>query len=121
VRSGWRLARGFLGKQAARGRHKHNRGLLRRRYFCFGISHTAFQEFFDRFKQRLRFQHHTFAAAEWAVVDGAMAILGELAQILNMNLRDAGFARAANNAVIERPGEKFREDSDEVEAHRFAV
>jgi hypothetical protein len=50
-----------------------------------------------------------------------MAILGELAQILNVHLSDASFSRAANNAVVERPGEKFREDGDEVEAHRFAV
>src|SRR5260221_10871692 len=63
-------------------------------------------------------QYHSFAAAERPVIHGAVLVFGKLPQILDVNLNQTRFARFAHNAVLQRPGKKFRKDSNEVEAHR---
>ena len=77
------------------------------------------KERFDGFEKRFGFEDHSFAAAERAIVNGLVAVFGELAQILNVNVDKACFAGAANDAVIERAGEEFRKNGDEIEAHLF--
>src|ERR671937_2468308 len=46
-----------------------------------------------------------------------MPVLRELAQVVHLNLRQSGVTSAANNAVIERPAKKFREDGDDLKFH----
>ena len=46
-----------------------------------------------------------------------MAVVGEIAQVVDVRFDQACFAGAANDAVVERAGEEFGEDCDEVEAH----
>ena len=50
-----------------------------------------------------------------------MAVLRELAQVLDVNLHNAGFGGAANDSMIQGAGEEFRKDGDEVKAHRREV
>ena len=95
-----------LAKQFARSREQHDRRLrlLRKR-----IPHA--HQRFHSLEQRLGLEHHAFAPAKRTIVHGAMAIMREFAQILHVNMDQAGFSRTAHNAVIERPGEKFRKNS----------
>jgi hypothetical protein len=46
-------------------------------------------------------------------------VFREFAQVLHVNLGDACLLRAAHDAVVERSGEKFRENADEVKSHNF--
>jgi len=55
-----------------------------------------------------------------AVVDRAMTVLRELAQVLDVNLHNAGFGGAANDSMIQGPA-KIGKDGDEVKAHRREV
>jgi len=43
-----------------------------------------------------------------------MAIAGERPQIAYLNLHQPGFARPANDPVIQWPAKKIRKDSDDV-------
>jgi hypothetical protein len=45
----------------------------------------------------------------------------KLAQILDIYVDQARFARAPHDAVIKRAGEKLRENRNEVEAHALSV
>ena len=71
--------------------------------------------------QRLGLQHHAFAAAEGAVVDGAMAVVGEVAQIVDAHLDQSFGQRAAQNAVLEDAGEEAGKDGDDLKAHTFMI
>ncbi len=73
------------------------------------------------FEQRFRLQRHALAAAERAVIYCAMPILGKHSQVLHMDLDQAGFSRAAQNAMVQRPHKKLRENRDEIEAHLLLV
>src|SRR5262249_53270670 len=79
------------------------------------------EERFNRFKERLRFEHHAFATTEGTISHGAMAVFGEFTQILNPNLHKTCFASPADNPVVERPVEKLRENRDEVKAHEQMI
>src|SRR6476660_4008685 len=114
-------AGGLLGKRLSSRREKNDRGLFARRILLRGISSGVAEERFDGLKERLRLEDHAFAAAERPIVHGAMAVSRELAQVLDVNLHDAGFSRAANDSVIQRASEELRKDGDEVKAHRREV
>ena len=75
----------------------------------------------DGIENRCGFEQHAFTSAERAIVDGAMAVFGELAQILDIYIDQAGFAGTAEDAVVERADKKFGKDGDEVEAHEVPV
>ena len=49
---------------------------------------------FHGLEQRLGLQHHAFAAAERAIVHGAMAVMREVAQIVHARLRSGAASRA---------------------------
>src|SRR5690348_17750876 len=49
--------------------------------------------FRSAFKNRFRLQNHALAAAKGAVVHGAVAVVGEVAQVKNADLRQSGLAR----------------------------
>ncbi len=114
-------ASSFLIEAFTCSREKNDGRFLWRCNFCCRVADRLVEERFDCFKKRLGLEDHAFAAAERAVVDGAVAVLRELAQVLDVNLHDAGFGGAANDAVLQRTSEEFRKDSDEVEAHRREV
>src|SRR5271155_743667 len=107
---------GFLAEHGA-GRGKQNdRGTLagncgRAQAFSRG------EQRFHRGEQRLGLHHHALAAAERTVVDGAMTIVRERAQIMNVRLDQIRFACAAHDTVIERTTEELREYGDQIKSH----
>jgi hypothetical protein len=46
-----------------------------------------------------------------------MAVFGESAQILHMNLYDSCLVRAAHDSMFERPREKFWKYCDKIKTH----
>ena len=46
-----------------------------------------------------------------------MTIVREGAQVVDLRVHQARLARAPNNTVIERAGEKFRKNRDEIKLH----
>ncbi len=75
------------------------------------------QQRFYCFEQRLRFQHHTFAAAERAVVHGAMAVVRVCAQIVHAYVYQLRFTRAPHDSVVKWAAEKVRENGHDVKLH----
>ena len=68
-------------------------------------------------KDRLGLEDHAFAAAKWAVVHGAVAVVGKSAEVVGVEVDEPCADGSSDDAVIERAGEERREDGDEVEAH----
>jgi hypothetical protein len=66
----------------------------------------------------LGLEDHAFAAAEGAVVDGAMAIMGEGAEVVGVGLCLTLAECTLEDAVIEGATEELGKDSDDVEAHK---
>ena len=60
-------------------------------------------------------------AAVRPVIHRAMPIAGERPQIVELNLHQPGFARPANDSIIERPAKKIGEDGDDVNLHESAL
>src|SRR5438128_7444188 len=114
-------ARRLLRETFSGGGKKNDGGLFARRICLRGIADGMAEKRFDGFKKRLGLEDHAFAAAEGTIINGFVAVFGELAQILNMNVDKTSFAGAANDSVIERAGKEFRKNSDEIEAHAKAV
>jgi len=75
----------------------------------------------DCAKDRLWFEHHSFASTEWPIINHVMAVVSEIAQIMDRDLYKTSFFRPANNAVIERAGEEFRKDSNNVNSHNSDI
>src|ERR1700719_4290927 len=68
-------------------------------------------------KQRLRLQHHPFAAAERPVIHGTMPVLREHAQILHVHFNNPRLSRAPQNPVIQRPRKKIRKNRYQIKSH----
>ena len=64
---------------------------------------------------------HPLAATEGVVIDGAMAVAGGLADIVQVEVEEAGFARAPEDGDIERAGEGGREEGEDIDAHSGIV
>jgi hypothetical protein len=99
-------------------------------WFCRGLSvpftenvlgeprpYSITRKRFDGLEQRLGFQQHAFAAAERAVIDGAMAVVREGAQVVHVNVHETRLARPPHDSVIQRACKKFRENRDDLELH----
>src|SRR5579871_6734855 len=71
----------------------------------------------DALEDWLRLQHHAFAAAEWPVIHGAMAIAREIPQVVNRYFNEPGFARPAHDAIIQRPAKEVGKYRDDLELH----
>src|SRR5690349_16201711 len=69
------------------------------------------------FKERFRLQDHAFAAAERAVIHGAVPVVRELPQIVDFDFRQAHFRGPARNAMIKRSAKEVRKDRDDVGLH----
>ncbi len=72
----------------------------------------------DRRDQRVRLHHHARAAAVRRVVDGAVAIAGEVARVDEVDVEQARGARLAQQAGGQRRLEQLREQRDDGDAHR---
>src|SRR5262249_47158620 len=77
------------------------------------------QDGFNGAKDRFGFQHHPVAAAERAIINYVVFIKCKRTQVVNDNLDDPLLPRAFGNPEIERPREKFRKDSQQVETHNI--
>src|SRR3974390_2138024 len=76
----------------------------------------------DTFKDRFRLQDHALAAAKRAVIHGAVPVFRKVPQIVNADLYQSRFAGPAHNTKIQRPGEEFRKDREDIDLHgRTAV
>ena len=106
-------SRRFLTKQLPCRGEQHDRrsGGSRWNIFAYERIHS--------FENRLGLHHHALAASKRPVIDGAMAVVREVAQIVNVCFDEPRFARTPDDAVIERPREEFRENCDDVKAHDF--
>jgi hypothetical protein len=92
------------------------RGGFGRVYGAIGFWGDA--EGLEALEDGLRLEDHAFAAAEGAVVDGAMAIMGEGAEVVSMGLCLTLAECALENAVVEGATEELGKDGDDVEAHK---
>src|SRR5579871_5968229 len=110
-------ASGFLIETFAGGGEKDDGGFLWKRDFLNGIAYGLAEQGFDCVKKRFGFENHTFAPAERAVVHGPVTVFCKFAQVLHMDLYNSRLLRSTQNAVVEGPGEKFRKNCNEIEAH----
>ncbi len=110
-------ASGFLIETFAGGGEKDDGSFLWKRDFLNGIAYGLAEQGFDCVKERFGFENHTFAPAERAVVHGPVTVFCKFAQVLHMDLYNSRLLRSTQNAVVERPGEKFRKNCNEIEAH----
>lgn len=76
---------------------------------------TAGEDGFDGFKDGFALQEHAFPAPERSVVDGAMAVVGPVAEVVELDVEEAGFTGSVNDAMVERAAEEVREDGENVE------
>src|ERR1700730_2901554 len=97
------FGRNALGKSLDLRRKKHHRMLRpsRNSIFAWREMHRL-----QTFKERLRLEHHALAAAERAVIHGAVLVVRELPQIVDFDFRQAHLAGPAGNSVIQWPTEK---------------
>ena len=72
---------------------------------------------FDGFEDGRGFQQHAFAAAEGTIVDGAMPVVRPVAEIVDVDLDQAGFGGVGDHAVLEGAVEEVREDGEDAENH----
>ena len=70
-------------------------------------------------KDGLRLEDHAFAATEGSVVHGAMAVMGEGAQVVGLDGGLSRAQRALQNAVVEGAAKELRKEGDDIEAHEL--
>src|SRR5688572_7708451 len=71
----------------------------------------------DRFEERLRLHHHPRPAAVRIVVDSAMTVVGEVAQVEDAVLHLPCRGGARRDADRERCNEELGKDRDDVDPH----
>ncbi len=108
------LGHGLREHLALRGKQDHAR-LCGPSYALVSRGHI---QRLHALEQRLRLEHHAFAPAERTIVHRAMLVGGEVPQIVHRDFNEPGFARAAHDAVIQRPAKKVRKNRDDFELHR---
>jgi hypothetical protein len=108
---------GFLPEKCSRSRHQNNGRFRIVHGGLLGAAKAPAKQCFDRLEKRFRFEHHPFAPAKRPVIDAAVAILSEQAQVLYVDLDEVRLASTSEDAVIERACKKFRENGNQVEAH----
>jgi hypothetical protein len=75
-------------------------------------------EGFEGFVDGLGLQDHAFAAAEGAVVYGAVAVVGEVAEVEGVGAGQPRAKGPRNDAKIEWAAKKVGKDGEDVEAHK---
>jgi hypothetical protein len=84
------------------------------RALSFGFNSQGREAFCDG----LGLENHAFAAPERTVVDGAMTVVGEGAQIVDGNLDEAFGESAAQDSIFEKAREEAGKDGDNLKPHR---
>ena len=107
------LAGDGLGEGAALGAEEDDAGAGG----AFGLGWDA--EGGEGLGQRLGLEDHALAAAEGAVIHGAVAVMGEGAQVVRREFDVPLGQSAAEDSVFEEAGEEGGEDGDNVEPHTF--
>ena len=107
--------RRLLPKKFARRRKQPNRASLPSRGAFSG------KQRFHGIENRLWLHHHAFTATKRTIVHGAMAIMREIPQIMDVCLDQVRFPRTPHDSVIERSSEEFRENCDEIKTHKRAL
>jgi hypothetical protein len=100
-----------LPKQFAGCRQQHD-GPLRLR------KRIGARNRFHRLKKWLGFQHHALSTTKRPVVNGAMPVMGKRAKVVHAHIHETRLSRAPQDAVIERAGEKFWKNGDDLKLHR---
>src|SRR5579883_111126 len=84
-------------------------------YFLIGAAFRP--DGFHGVEDRLGLEDHAFAASERPVVDGFVAVVGPVPEVVDADVQDARIFRPFDHAEVERPREKFGEDRQDVENH----
>ncbi len=74
-------------------------------------------EGFDSLGEGFGLENHALAAAKGAVVDGAVAVVGEAAKVVDVDGDQPSGDGPAEDAMAEDGGEKVGENGDQIEAH----
>ena len=74
-------------------------------------------EGFEGFEDGLAFEEHAFAATEGSVVDGTVAVVGEGAKVVGVDMDEAVGAGSAEDAMVVGAGEEIGKDGEDVDAH----
>jgi hypothetical protein len=90
---------------------------LRRKQDDFLPPTTLRQNGFHCFEHWLRLEQHPLAAAKRPIINRTMTIVCPVSQIVYMNFQQVAEICARNDSVLERRGEEFGENRDDVEAH----
>ena|SRR5438067_2922256 len=109
------LLRGLLIEALARRRQQHD-GFT----FAIALVFRSNAQRFYTFEQRLRLEHHAFAAAKWTVIYRLVAVTGKRAQIVQREFNQPSLARAAHDPIIQRTTEEVREYGDNLKLHPAA-
>src|SRR5207253_5639349 len=74
-------------------------------------------QFFNRGKDRFRFQHHSLPAAKRRVIDDVMFILCPIAQVVNAKIDNPIFLRPFHHALAQRRAADFGKKGENVDLH----
>ena len=72
---------------------------------------------FHGFEDGRGFEQHAFAAAEGPIVDGAMPVVRPGAEVVDVDLDQAGFGGFGDDAVLEGALKEVGEDGEDAEDH----
>jgi len=78
---------------------------------------VALRQAFYSFKDRFGLEQHAWPAAKGPVIDRFMAIMGVIAQLMELQIEQTRSACAHDNAFIERSCKHRRKQSDYVDFH----
>jgi hypothetical protein len=63
-------------------------------------------------------EHHAFAASEGAVVDGAVTVMREAAEVVDVRFREAFTEGTRDDSELKWTNKEVRKDGDDIEAHK---
>ena len=74
-------------------------------------------EFLDQLENRFALQNHARLAAEGVVVGGLAAVVGVVVEVMDDDLDQTLLLRAVQDGFVERGGQQFGDDCQDVDAH----
>ena len=74
-------------------------------------------EFLDQFEDRFALEDHARFAAEGVVVGGLAAVVGVVVEVMDDDLDQPLLLRAVQDGFVERGGQQFGDDCQDVDAH----
>src|SRR5690606_21892483 len=104
VRVSGQLTGGLLVEATSGGAHQHDARL--------GLAQAL-----DGFEHRFALEDHAGSASEGPVIDGAMAVVGPVAQVVDVQLKDPATTCAFDDAFVERTAKHPGEKREHVDSH----